>query len=51
MSRWVTKANIQDFREKLTATTDPEKRRIIAELLVKEEERLRLLDGGESRDR
>lgn len=51
MSRWVTTANIQDFREKLATATDPEKRRILVELLAKEEERLRVLEDGERRDR
>lgn len=51
MSRWVTMANIQDFREKIATTTDPEKRRILIELLAKEEQRLSALDRAEPRER
>ena len=38
---WVTRTNISDFRRKLETETNADKRRVIAELLEKEEAKLR----------
>ena len=43
MTQWVTDQNIADFKEKLARETDPEKRRILADLLAREEARRRQL--------
>jgi hypothetical protein len=37
MADWVTETNIREFRAKIERETDPEKRRILKELLAKEE--------------
>ena len=39
---WIARQNITAFREKLSAETDAEKRRVLAELLAKEEKKLAL---------
>lgn len=40
-NRWVVTSNITHFKEKLAAESDAEKRRVLAELLAKEEKKLR----------
>jgi hypothetical protein len=40
MNRWVAEANISVFKRKITEETDSDKRRILKELLAKEEEKL-----------
>lgn len=37
MAEWVTLKNIEDFKRKLAEEKDPNKRRILEELLAKEE--------------
>jgi len=37
MTEWVTLKNIQDFKRKIAEEKDPEKRRILEELLAKEQ--------------
>lgn len=40
MTEWVTLKNIEDFKPKLGEEKDPEKRRILQELLAKEQMKL-----------
>lgn len=40
MSAWVTDQNIQDFKRKIAEEKDPEKRRILEQLLVQEQQKL-----------
>jgi hypothetical protein len=40
MTEWVTLKNIEDFKRKLGEEKDPEKRRILQELLAKEQMKL-----------
>ena len=37
MSEWVIEKNIEDFTRKIATEKDPEKRRILEELLAKEQ--------------
>lgn len=45
MSWWVARSNIEHFKEKLSAERDPERSRILKQLLAKEEEKLRQLES------
>jgi hypothetical protein len=40
-NQWVITTNINDFKDKLRAETDPDKRRVLERLLATEEEKLR----------
>lgn len=40
-NQWVIKTNIADFKRKLAEETDPARRRVLEELLAKEEAKLR----------
>lgn len=44
MNRWVVLKNIADFQEKIRAEKDPERRRVLQELLLQEHEKLRQRD-------
>jgi len=44
-SYWIAESNIRDFKLKLEAETDLEKRRVLQMLLAKEEEKLRHADN------
>lgn len=44
VNRWVVLENIADFQEKIRAEKDPERRRVLRELLLQEHEKLRQRD-------
>lgn len=44
---WIARSNIEMFREKLGAETDAQKRRVLSDLLTKEESKLADLEGEE----
>ncbi|HKT17383.1 MAG TPA: hypothetical protein VJR47_05025 [Stellaceae bacterium] len=47
MNRWIAAKNVDDFRRKLANEKDPDRRRILAELLASEEQKLREPDTDE----
>lgn len=48
MNRWIATKNLDDFRRKLADEKDLDKRRVLVELIAKEEQKLREPDDEEN---
>ena len=45
MKGWIATKNLDDFRRKLAEEKNPDKRRILTELIAEEEQKLRVSDA------
>lgn len=51
MDRFISQANIAHFEDLLARETDPDKRRVIEELLARERQKLEIMEQRESAER